>query len=457
MKRLLLVPFILLASSCSFDNKTGIWNDASDLPINRQTSNTISNSQAGTQYEDIFIKNQIFNEEKIPDENFQIKIDEPIKIFNWAEQYGISTNNISNFSYSDNKLLLSKSIKLSKNSSSKNNLKKKIIFYKDNLISYDHKGRIFVYSMSLNKKILFFDFYKKKLKKFNKELSFIVNKNILYISDNLGYLYALNLDNKSIVWAKNYGIPFRSNLKITDGQLFLANQDNVIYSINPATGDKIWEFATAITSLKSSFENNFALDQLNNILFFLNTSGELYSINFKSQKVNWVLNFKNFSLNKDTQVFLSQPIVVKNNNFIITTEKNILSYDKLTALRNWSFPAESTLKPIVTSNYTFVVLKNNLLVCLDNSSGNVVWSKNIFSNALENKIVNKFATVVDFKLVNNEINIYSTNGYLLSFKATNGNLNYSGRLNKKGILSEIFFLNDYMLFVDNRNRLLKFN
>ena len=74
---------------------------------------------------------------------------------------------------------------------------------------------------------------------------------------------------------------------------------------------------------------------------------------------------------------------------------------------------------------------------LINESLNQEWTEE-----LENKIVNKFASVIDFKLVNNEINIYSTNGYLLSFKTINGNLNYSGRLNKKGILSEIFFLND---------------
>ena len=55
------------------------------------------------------------------------------------------------------------------------------------------------------------------------------------------------------------------------------------------------------------------------------------------------------------------------------------------------------------------------------------------------------------------INIFSKNGYLLSFNLNNGNLNYLNRISKNGISSEIVFLNNNMLFFDSDNRLLKFN
>ena len=332
-----------------------------------------------------------------------------------------------------------------------------IVFYNNNLISHDHKGTIFIFSLSLNKKIFEYNFYKKSFKNFNKKINFIVNKNILYAADNLGYLYAFNLDNMSIIWAKNYGIPFRSNLKFENNQLFIANQDNVVYSMDPDTGQQNWQFATSSTFLKSDFENNFVLDVINNNLFFLNTSGELYSINYLSQKINWVLNFKNSSQARETELFLSYPLVLKNNNLIITTENSILSYDSLSASKNWAFSAQPVFKPIITFNNTYVLLKNNLLICLDNSNGDVVWSKNIIRNIENKKIRNKFNYVVDFKIVNGEINVYSNKGYLLIFNPKNGNLKSSNRLSKNGISSEIFFLDDKMLFVDTKNKLLKFN
>jgi outer membrane protein assembly factor BamB len=457
MKRLLLVFVAVGFISCSFDNKTGIWKDASNTPVDNQTSKSITDNKLSTRYEDIFTKNKTFSEEKDIANLSNIEISNPVKISNWSEQYAISSNNISNFSYSDNKILLSKSPKLSKLSHSKNNSNKKIVFYKNNLISYDHKGTIFVYSLSLNKKIFKYNFYRKNFKKFNKEISFIVNKNVLYAADNLGYMYALNLDDNSIIWAKNYGIPFRSNLKLANNQIFLANQDNVIYSINPKTGEKNWQFATSLTFLKSDFENNFALDSVNKNLFFLNTSGELYSINYLTNKINWLLNFKNSSLAEDAELFFSQPITVKKNNLIIITEKTILSYNNLTSEKKWNFFAEPIFKPILTLNYTFVILKNNLLICLDNTNGKIVWSQNIFKNIKNKKIKNKFKSVVDFKIVNNEINIYSKNGYLLSFNYKNGNLNYHRKISKNGISSEVIFLNNNMLFIDEDNKLLKFN
>ena len=457
MNKFLPIIVAIVLNSCSLDNKTGIWKDASNIPLDNQDVETISNSQDDIRYEDVNLKNETYNKEKAPLNFDSSRIIAPIKIISWPEQYGISSNNISNFSYGNKKNLLSKSRKLSKANKNKHNSNQKIIFYKKNLISHDSKGTIFIYSLSSNKKIFEYNFYKKNFKKFNKQISLIVNKNTLYAADNLGYLYAFNLNNNTIKWAKNFGIPFRSNLKFANNQIFVASQDNIIHSIDSTTGSKNWQFATSPTALKSDFENNFALDLINNNLLFLNTSGELYSINYETKKINWVLNFKNASLTEDTNLFFSQPLVIISNNVIVATEKSLLNYDILTSKKNWTLNAELVVKPVVNMNYTYAILKNNLLICVDNINGNVIWSKNIFTSLYERKLKNNFKSVVDFKIVNSEINIYTNNGYLLSFDLANGKLNNLNRISKKGISSKIVFLDENMLFIDRDNKLLKFN
>ena len=77
----------------------------------------------------------------------------------------------------------------------------------------------------------------------------------------------------------------------------MANQDNTIYSINKKTRNVIWQYATSQTKLKNVFKNNIATDVLSSNLFFLNTSGEMYSINYLSQRINWVINFKKSTFN----------------------------------------------------------------------------------------------------------------------------------------------------------------
>ena len=48
MKRLLLAFVAIVLSSCSFDNKTGIWKDASNIPVDNQPAKSITDNKAGT-------------------------------------------------------------------------------------------------------------------------------------------------------------------------------------------------------------------------------------------------------------------------------------------------------------------------------------------------------------------------------------------------------------------------
>ena len=457
MLKILLVLLSIFLSSCSFDNKTGIWKDASKIPVESSEGKSISEDKSNQRYEDIFVKNQIFNEEKTSANPKNIIIDEPIKISNWLEEYALPTNNISNYFYDEKNILISKSPKLSKFSDKKNFSSRNFIYYQNNLISYDHKGTVFIYSTETKKKIFEYNFYRKNFKNFDKELYITLDKNNLFIADNLGYLYSINIETKNLVWAKNYGIPFRSNIKYLNNQIFLANQDNVIYSINAQTGDKNWQFATNLTSLKTDFKNNLALDEINNNILFLNTSGELYSINYVNQKINWVLNFKNSSLVNDTSLFISFPIIIKNENLIVSTEQSVLSYNHLLATRNWALPVEPVIKPIITQNYTYVISKNNLLICINNLSGEIIWSRNLFKEIKSKRSINKIGKFYDFKIVNNHINIYSNEGYLLSYDNTDGRLLDFKKISRNGINSKVFFINELMFLIDGNNRLLKYN
>ena len=56
MKTFILIFFIFTLLSCSFDNKTGIWNDASNIKVDSSVVDSIDASQTTRRYEDIFVK-----------------------------------------------------------------------------------------------------------------------------------------------------------------------------------------------------------------------------------------------------------------------------------------------------------------------------------------------------------------------------------------------------------------
>ena len=140
MKSLFLIFTTLLVTSCSFDNKTGIWRDASKIVLENQNTNLSESGQTQRRLEDVFTKNKIFNEEKDSLTTFEFDLDLPKRLESWTEKYANLNNNVSNILYRGDKIFISKTSKLSKTSKNKDS-----IFYNNNLVSYDHKGKIFVY------------------------------------------------------------------------------------------------------------------------------------------------------------------------------------------------------------------------------------------------------------------------------------------------------------------------
>ena len=131
-----------------------------------------------------------------------------------------------------NKFLVSSSITL-------------ILSYEDNLIFSDDRG--IIYNIKKNGKVNWKqNIYKKTYKKIYKSLTLAIYNNNIYIADNIGFIYAINLDTGKLIWIKNHGISIKSNIKIFDNKIFLIDQDNRIFAVNTMNGEKIWEILTLI-------------------------------------------------------------------------------------------------------------------------------------------------------------------------------------------------------------------
>ena len=61
MKSFILTFVILILTSCSFDNKTGIWKDASNIIVENNQAQSLEDSNEKL-YEDLFTEKKIFNE-----------------------------------------------------------------------------------------------------------------------------------------------------------------------------------------------------------------------------------------------------------------------------------------------------------------------------------------------------------------------------------------------------------
>ena len=452
MKRLIFFLFsLLIFTNCSFDNKTGIWKNAEDIAETKDQKKT-------EELLDVFTENKIFNEESKNSKNIKINIADDLKNLNWTDEFFNLNNNIPNINYKNNKLLVSKILKVSKLNYSKDRLIRPLI-YDQKIIFSDNKGVIYVFSLKTYKKIFEFNFYKKRHKKYKKEIYLSIKDNIIFAADNLGYLYAINMENQKIFWAKNFGIPFRSNIKIKDNLLFLSNQENELLSIDLSNGEKIWQFQTTPQLLKSSFINNILVDKTNNNVFFLNNYGELYSFNFKTPGINWFKTFKTFSSKDKNDLFIGTPLSLKSKSLIFSTGKSIVNVDAVSGLTIWNKNIPSKVKPILTEKHIFIISDNKLLICLNKASGEVVWSTNIVKRSKEKErklIYNNLDFIKTILIADDKLFLFSDEGFLLTFDTQNGNLISLDKILKKQLGSKPIFSEGNMYLFNKKSQLFKF-
>ena len=258
---------------------------------------------------------------------------------------------------------------------SRNKINNYILYDQGNVIFTDKTGKIITYSISKKKITNIFNFYRKKYKGVIKNLNIILEDNIIYVSDNIGYLYAFDYKMQKVLWAKNTKVPFRSNLKIYDDKLIAANQNNNLFFFKKDTGDIVKLIPTEETLVNNQFVNNLAITEKDTL--FLNSYGSLYSINNDLIKINWFVNLNQTLDLNPSNLFISNQLVISNKKLAVSSNKYLYVIDVDTGSIIFRKNFSSIVKPVITKENLFLITRNNLLVSLDLKNGNIVYSRDI--------------------------------------------------------------------------------
>jgi len=438
MKILYVLIALIFLKSCSFDDKTGIWN--SEQSISKK-------NDIYKEFKTFTLKEEQFNEIIPFNKNFNFKLSEVSSNINWNDPYYGQGNNLDNFLINglDNISLKSKKL-------TRNNLNQFLLHDENNLIINDNKGNVIVYSIIDKEIISKFNFYKKKYKKFDKKLNLLVENKIIYINDNIGYFYAYDYKNNKIIWAKNLNIPLRSNIKIYKDNLFLSNQDNSLLVFDKRNGNLIKEIPTEETILKNQFINNISSSKSN--ILFLNSYGSLYSIDIEDLKLNWFLNLNQSFETNSRNIFDGIEVISHKDTIIISSNyvTFIINANSGNILRKFNF--SSKIAPIINNNLALFFTKNNLLIAVNLKNNQIIYSYNVIDQLNENVKFKKNINFIKMFLANDQILLIS-NSHVLKFDI-NGKFKSFTKLSNK-MNSQPIIVNKSILYLNNRNKLIVLN
>ena len=436
MKLFYAIIILFILSSCSFDDKTGIWKNknltqsAKDGPLN--------------DFKKISSSKNIFDTIINLDKKFIFNLSDIITNDHWKDSFYSESNNFDNFKYNNNNQIILKSKKITKHESNK-----QLLYYKNNIILNDRRGNIIIYSINKNKVISKFNFYKKRYKKLKKGINLIIENNILFVADNLGYIYAYDLQTNSLLWAKNFKIPFKSNLKVYGDMVIVANIKNNVFFLKKSNGETIKSILTEETRVTNQFVNNFSITKDN--LLFLNSFGSLYSINLNTKKINWFLNLNQSLDLKTDNLFNGNQIVNYNDKIVVSSNNFLYLINSQTGniLRNKNF--SSDIKPIINNEYIFLITKNNYLISARLHDGEIIYSYNLKDQLSEYFKAKNKLEIHNFFVANNKLLIFINSKYL-AFLNINGQIENIKKLPFK-IKSNPIFVNGSIIYLDNNNKI----
>ena len=440
MKLPLVLLFIIFFQGCSFDTKTGIWK-------NENSTNETINKKRGSfeGFQKLSTETDTFDKVIKITSKLNLKLNKSLTVNKWEDVFFLKSNNSLNFNYNNLNKLIFKSRKLTKSK-----INDHILFSENRLITSDEKGNLIIFSHQKNKIIKKFNFYKKRFKKIKKYLNLHLENNIVYVSDNIGYLYAYDLKKDQIIWAKNYKVPFRGNLKLFNNKLIASNQNNTLLIFDKYSGKILTSIPTEETILKNDYKNNISLND--EMIFFMNTFGSLYSIDLKSLKINWFINL-NESVNLNTSNLFNGSIIINNNNRIIaSSNQSTYIIDAITGAIIFKTNFSLIVSPIMIEKYFFSITRNDLLIAMDLENRKMIFSSDINQNISDFLNVKKYnVEIKNINILNEKIFVFLKNSYYLIYNF-DGILEDIRKLPAK-INSQPILINNSIFFLDKSNKL----
>ena len=350
---------LIFITSCSLDNKTGLWTKKQKIKEEKK----------------IIIK-ELFEKEKVLEKEFNpnLKINLSAKL--------IDNSFINNFDNNNGRVNYNGTLKsISKFKFSKidnfNQLEPEIIFDKNNVIFFDDKGSIFKFD-NFSKLIWKKNYYTKVEKKSKPILFFANNSDILVVADSIAKYYAININNGELLWNKNNSAPFNSQVKIYKDKFFAIDFENILRCYSIKDGTELWKIKTDQSFIKS--QKKLSLVIVDNKIYFNNSIGDVSAVDIVSGDLLWQTPTQSSGIYEDAFFLKTSDLIANDNSILFSNNKNeFFSLDIKRGNLNWKQKINSNIRSTLVDNIIFAISMEGFLIIIDNQSGNIIRITDVFT------------------------------------------------------------------------------
>ena len=432
IKFLTLVFFLIFFSSCSFNKNSKIWTGAKK----------IADANASYELLPITQNSKILDDELNIDLKINLKKTE-IQINQWISsdinllnsiphiKASLSINNISKFKF-----------KKIKNFSI---IEPDLLITNEFVIFRDNNGSIIKFNKKVPGVSWIQNIYSKKERKKIANLSLAIYNKKVFVIDNLGKYYAINLDTGEILWKKNNQIPFNSELKIYKNQLFAVDTDDVLHNFSTKNGHEIWNIKTQSSFIKVLKKSSLVI--FKNDIFFTNSIGDLTKANITDGSIIWQIPTQNTLTNNNVFLTMSEITIENQTLFFSNNNNEFFAIDLGTGLPKWKANVNSNLRPIIVENYIFTITNDGYFIVLNKNNGKILRITDLLNKF--NPKIKKEISFKGFIVASNNLYITTNKGHLLVSPVTVGKVKKIYKISKSALSEPFITNNNLYIIVDN--------
>jgi len=192
----------------------------------------------------------------------------------------------------------------------------------------------------------------------------------LYIGDDVGVMYALNLKTGETRWSFDTGMRIVGSPAVSNGVVVFGSANYNIYGLDSKTGEVLWTVPTQQAVMGAATIDN-------NVAYIGGGDGKMYAIDIHTGEVKWSFNeLKNY--------VLTRPLVYNNKLYFGCWDTYFYALDLANGSLVWKWNngkgnpklSPASVWPVIANGKVFITAPDRYFTCLNAETGEEVWRTN---------------------------------------------------------------------------------
>jgi outer membrane protein assembly factor BamB len=200
------------------------------------------------------------------------------------------------------------------------------------------------------------------------------NGPVVFATNGIGDLAAINAENGAIIWKKRPAGPLRGAPTLSNDNAYVMTQDNQIYAVRQTDGEPQWNESGPV-GVSGIFGVAAPAAAQGTVIAGYST-GELSAYRYENGRTLWNDTLSRTAMSTSVSTLTdidADPVIDRGRVFALGQGGRMAAYELVTGQRIWEINIAGIATPLVAGEWVFVLTDDAKLLAVARNSGKIRW------------------------------------------------------------------------------------